>query len=140
MSYNDSDYRPLGPQTSHSVAGGNKECTFDIQAFQQEYPTALHTIPPDEATDRYGGHSNTYERSRLWTCEVREWSRWQSRATREANKAAAEGVASGDISGEMPGNRLTSGSRDKLFEKVLRDDPVYQEIMGETRGKRGPGP
>ena len=67
----------------------------------------------------------------MWTCEVREWRRRQTQATREANQAA-------EVSGTKPKSGASSApSREKQFERVLAQDPVFKKIVA-GRTKRGP--
>ena len=133
VSYNEQEYRPLGPKTGHSTGGGHREATFDVDAFAFEHPDALHTIPGDDGHFENYQRTERYDQSRLWTCEVREWSRRQTRATREANQ---EADASGNGTGQ-PAGQGKGISRDKLFEQLLANDPVWKEIVA-TRAKKGP--
>ena len=75
-----------------------------------------------------------YDKGRVWTCEVKEWSRRQSRATREANKEAA---ASGKGKGKAVG-QAKAPSRDKLFEQLLANDPVWKEVVATRGNNYGP--
>lgn len=69
--------------------------------------------------------------SRLWTCEVKEWSRRQSRATRDANKEAA-------ASGKAPASKKENDAASQLGE-LLAQDPVWKLIAsGRETGKKGP--
>ena len=130
VSYNEKDWRPIGASTGYRTGGGHKAATFDVDAFAHEYADALHTIPGTTATHEWGGEDPAYEKSRVWTCEVKEWSRQQSRATREANK---EAPASG---GATPQNKAAA-DRDSQLGDVLKKDPVFQEIKLH-RLKKGP--
>ena len=95
-----------------------REASFDVEAFSADHPDALHTIPAGD-------------KSRVWTCAVKDWRSWQTRATREANKQAeAKGV-----SRETPGNKAES--RDKQFDQALAQDPVWKKIVA-SREKKGP--
>ena len=100
VAVNESDFRPLGPKGdsySHYQAGAAREATFDTEAFAAERPDTLHTIPNGDA-------------SRVWTCDVREWRRRQTQATREANQAA-------EVSGTKSKSAASAApSRDKQFE------------------------
>ncbi len=140
VSGNEADWRPLGPKTEHSTAGGNREATFDVGEFEFEFRDCLHTIPADDGSyDRknYRRH-DLYDQSRVWTCEVKEWSRRQSRATREANKEAAESGASPSAGKASPqGNPTSDGGRAKRFEALIAADPVWL-AMPARRDKPGP--
>ena len=125
VSYNEVDFRPLGPRPAVHSAGAAREATFDVHAFGTERPDALHTIPaPDRDWEQY-------DQSRIWTCDAKAWRGWQTRATREATR---EAVAAG---GEAPATAAQSMSRDKQFENVLKKDPVWKQIT-VSREKRGP--
>ena len=133
VSYNEQDWRPLGPKTGSSTGGGHREATFDVDAFEFEFRDSVHTVPADDGHVENHRPTERYDKGRVWTCEVKEWSRRQSRATREANKDAA---ASGKGKGKAVGQAKAS-SRDKLFEQLLSNDPVWKEIVA-TREKKGP--
>ena len=126
VAYNETDYRPLGPRTGHGTAGAAREATFDVDAFATERPDALHTIPGGDGPDE------KHEGSRLWTCAVKDWTRAQTRATREANQEAVE---SGRARPAAPSKKAVS--RDKQFEQLLARDPVWKQI---TVSRETPGP
>lgn len=117
---NERDFRSLGPRVAGmpGLAGAARETTFDIEAFSQDQPDTLHTIPAGD-------------KSRVWTCDVREWRRRQTQASREANKQA-----------EVSGTKTNAGSpsapsSDKQFEQALAKDPVWKGIVAR-REKKGP--
>ena len=117
---NEQDFRPLGRREAGmpGLAGASRETTFDIEAFSQERPDAIHTIPAGD-------------KSRVWTCDVREWRRRQTQASREANKQAQAAC----VSRETPGTK--GSSRDHQFEQALAKDPVWRGIVA-NREKKGP--
>ncbi len=126
-------FRPIGPKTGHSVGGGHREATFDVDAFSFEYPDSLHTIPADDGASKNYRMLESYDQSRVWTCEVKEWSRRQSRATREANKAAE---ASGKSKGHSSSPEVRKkGERDRLLGQMLVNDPVWQEVITHRKKK-----
>ena len=131
VSYNEKDWRPLGPPTAHSTGGGNRVASFDRDDFVWEFRDSLHTIPADDGHVENYQRSERYDKSRQWTCEAKEWSRRQSRATREANQ---EVEARG---GSAPAASSKSASRDKHFEVVLAKDPVFKQVA-TSRAKKGP--
>ena len=124
---NEEDWRPLGPRPRYINAGGYREASFDTEAFAAERPQTLHTIPADMAGD--GKH----EGSRVWTCDVKTWRSWQTRATKEANR---EEEATGNQR-EKPAKGV---SREKQFEQILASDPVWKKIAvsRETAGPARP--
>ena len=130
VSYNEKDWRPIGAPTSHKTGGGYKVVTFDTDAFAHEFGDSLHTVPATTASNPYGAEDPAYEQSRVWTCEVKEWSRQQSRATREANKEA-------EASGGAKAQNKAAGDAASQLGDVLKKDPVFQEIKA-AREKRGP--
>ena len=121
---NEEDWRPLGPRPKYINAGGYREASFDVEAFTVERPRTLHTIPSDMLGD------GNYAGSRVWTCDVKTWRSWQTRATREANK---EEAAAGGPSAATPAKGV---SLEKQFEKVLASDSVWKKIAvsRETSG------
>ena len=131
VSYNEQDWRPLGAKTGQAVAGGHKEASFNLEEFSHEFADSLHTVPADDGHVENYRLTERYDKSRQWTCEVKEWSRRQSRATREATK---EAEASG---GTAPATSSKSGGRDKQFEVILAKDPVMKTVVA-SREKKGP--
>ena len=130
VAYNEMDWRPLGPKPAHTVGGADKEASFEVESFKEDNSDSLHTIP---AVSEY--KVVNYEAqlicdgSRLWTCEVKEWSRRQSRATREANRA-------GESTGQGAPAK-TKNDRASQLGELLAKDPVWREIAG-AREKKGP--
>ena len=135
VAYNESDFRPLGPRPRQFVAGAAREAAFDVNAFSAERPQTLHTIPAEDDPAYTGQVSSQdkYASSRVWTCDVKLWRNWQTRASREANKDAAAG-------GGSAVNPNRSPSRDQQFQEVLAKDPVWLKIAvsRETPGPNRP--
>ncbi|MCY4559085.1 MAG: ParB/RepB/Spo0J family partition protein [Chloroflexi bacterium] len=126
-------FRPIGPRTGHEIGRGNGEPTFDVDAFSAAHPHRLHTIPADDGASENYRLLERYEKSRVWTCHVREWSRWQSRDTRERNRAIE---AHGDGSGGRPPEKKDT-SNVRLLEQLLGKDPVWTRIAA-ARPQPGP--
>ena len=133
VAYNNQDWRPLGPKPpTHAVGEANQEATFDVDAFKADYSDSLHTIPAvsEVKTVNYDAQL-ICDGSRLWTCEVKEWSRRQSRATREANREAA-------ASGQVHATKKENDAASQLGE-ILAQDPVWKLIAsGRETGKKAP--
>ena len=132
VAYNDKDWRPLGPKPAHTTGGANQEANFDVDAFKEDYPDTLHTIPAVSRTEVVNWEARLFlDSSRLWTCNVKEWSRRKSRTTREANKAA-------EASGAEPrtANKSKNDKTSQLGE-LLAKDPVFKAIAAR-REKKGP--
>ena len=124
VAYNEKEYRPMGPEPEPATAGATREPNFDVDAFLTAHDeTLFHRIPIGASTDTAG---------RLWTCAVKDWTREQTRTTREANKEAVE-------SGRAPpaASSQKAVSRDKQFEQLLASDPVWKQI---TVSRETPGP
>ena len=129
VSYNEQDFRPLGPRPTHHHSGASREATFDIDSFIQQLPDTLHTIPAANSLDDH--YELQCDSSRVWTCAVKEWRRRQTSATREATKeATATGGAATPASSK-------SVSRDKQFEQLMAKDPVMKQVAA-LREKKGP--
>ena len=131
VSHNEKDWRPLGPPTAHSTGGGHREVAFDRDDFVWEYRDSLHTIPADDGHVENYRLTERYDKSRQWTCEVKEWRRRQTRATREANK---EGEVSG---GEVSAASSKNVSPDQQFGQLLGKDLVFKQVVA-SREKKGP--
>ena len=130
VAYNEQEWRPLGAETGHSTGGGHREASFNVDEFGHEFSDSLHTIPADDGFVENYRMAERYDKSRVWTCEVKEWSRRQTRATREANQKTA---ASGKAHSSSP----NAQSRDKLFGQLLTKDLVWKDIVA-SRKKKGP--
>ena len=122
---NERDWRPLGESEGHTWAGASRAPSFDADAFASEHPLELHTVPHPSGS--YGSNSSG---SRLWTCAVRDWTRAQTAATREANKEAQAKGVSRDT-------QAKNVSTDKQFEEALAKDPMWKGIVS-LRSKKGP--
>ncbi len=133
VSYNEADWRPLGPPTKHTTQGGKREAGFDVGEFEFEFKDCLHTIPADDGRSENYRALENYDQSRLWTCEVKEWSRRQGRATREANQEKA-----GSGGGTSTGGAVPNGAGSSRFEQLLANDPVWK-AMPAGREKPGRG-
>jgi len=81
--------------------------TFDVTAFKAQFPMAFHQIPLERG-----------DGTRTWTCDSKEWRRWQSAATRAQNK---EAEATGT---PAPGAKRTDR------DEVLARDPVLKKLVG----------
>ena len=129
VSYNEADFRPLGPRPIHHHSGAAREATFDTATFAQQLPDTLHTIPAANSLDDH--YELQCDSSRVWTCAVKEWRLRQTRATREATKEA-------EATGEpAPAASSKSVSRDKQLEQLLAKDPVFKQVVA-ARAKKGP--
>ena len=129
VSYNEADFRPLGPRPKYHHSGAAREATFDTASFAQQLPDTLHTIPAANSLDDH--YEFQCDSSRVWTCAVKEWRRRQTAATREATK---ESEATG---GPAPAASSKSVSRDRQFEQLLAKDPVWKQVAA-ARAKKGP--
>ena len=129
VSYNEADFRPLGPRPIHHAGGAAREATFDTATFAQQLPDTLHTIPAANSLDDH--YELQCDSSRVWTCAVKEWRLRQTRATREATK---ESAATG---GPAPAASSKSVSRDQQLEQLLAKDPVFKQVVA-ARAKKGP--
>ena len=133
VAYNEQDWRPLGPMPAEATGGAYREATFDVDAFVRDYPESVHTIPAVSKSELVNYRSRvTCEGSRDWTCEVKEWSRRQSRATREANKEVQTDGGTPD----RPARKIDS-DRDSQLGELLAKDPVWKKIAA-AREKKGP--
>ena len=101
-------WRPLekGVQSSYGIPN------FDVDAFAKEFPTLVHHIPIGSG-----------DGSKLWTCNVREWRRLQSAATRAStNKANSDPPAKLDKREETA--YLGALANDPVVQSLKRGEPV----------------
>jgi ParB/RepB/Spo0J family partition protein len=114
---NEEVWRPLGPRAEDGIGaiydtnrgGSGREPTFEVEAFKKEFPNTVHSIPGGKAT------------TRLWTCDKRSWQRWQTAATREANKEA-------EAEGQPKSSDKPKAERDTDLASVLATDPVMTAL------------
>lgn len=112
------DWRPLekaeGDASTYGSSYGEhaREPTFDTAAYEKAHPDKVHIIP----RRRKG--------TRKWTCDAKEWRRWQTQATREANKKAA---------GKVKAGSKISGQDAQDFMSLLAHDPVAQAAVGVSQ-------
>ena len=130
VSYNEQDWRPLGAKTVQATGGGHKEASFNVDEFSHEFADALHTVPADDGHVENYRLTERYDQSRVWTCEVKQWSRRQSRATREANQAT-------EAPGEGRGHSSSPDTKnpDKLLDSLLAKDPVWRDVIAHRKQK-----
>jgi len=106
-------WRPLADVTGDQDHNGytgpavGRRPTFDVEAFKAQFPMAFHQIPLEH------GDGN-----RTWTCDSKEWRRWQSAATRAQNKESEE--TGTPAPGAKPSDR----------DAVLSQDPVVKKLVG----------
>ena len=97
------EWRPLWPPNGSGFDGtAYSPATFDIKAFEKEFPTHVHHIP----------HAG---KTRAWTCNVREWQKRQSAATRAAGKSVNNAPKLGEREAEQ-------------YLQALKNDPVMLAI------------
>ena len=134
---NDGDWRPLGPVPEITRSTDERrEPSFDVDAFKRDFPDSLHTIPAISKVEQVNFRDKVHcDNSRVWTCEVKEWSRRQSRGTREANLAAK---AAGEAPAKESTGKTVSDSGDEVA-KLMADDPVWKEIVAARQEQGNPG-
>ena len=128
-------WRPLERVPAAGATGEARlEPNFDTEAFKRDYPAQLHIIPAVSKTEIIRFQEQIYcGASRLWTCEVKEWSRRKAAATREANKADPETQAVQQVRRE---GKQENDEASQLGE-YLAKDPVWKAIAAK-RDKKGP--
>ena len=104
---NDPDWRPVDAGDDGYLPGPTSRApSFDVAAFKKDHEQSCHTIPRAD------------DKSRVWTCNVKEWRRRQTAGTREANQAAeAQG---------KPKTTASVSERGGMFSIV--QDPVLKAI------------
>ncbi len=106
-------WRPLadvtGDQDERGFTGPaiGRRPTFDVAAFKAQFPMSFHQIPLLQG-----------EGTRTWTCDSKEWRRWQTAATRAQNKEA-----------EATGTPAP-GAKPSERDAVLACDPMVKNIVG----------
>ena len=121
------EWRPLEGRDNDPVdsigyghSGSEREPTFDTEAFVKENPAQAHILPAGP-----GG-----QKSRSWTCNVKEWRRRQTTATRELNKQAEE-------KGESKVNATTSqqAQASRIVQDLVLKQIRKAGVVMETDGK-----
>ncbi len=118
-----------GKDTSHFDYGSSHRTDplFDVEAFQRDLPTMVHTIPWDASTFSGGGERTTKDRSLAMTCDVKAWGRRHEAAKRETAK---EETAKGETAGGSGPARAPADLpvQDRMREKALATDPVARQM------------
>lgn len=97
---------------------------FDVDAFKTTFPKSVYNLPDGPKSGK-----------REWTTEVKEWSKWNRRAKREA-EVEAELQRARDVE---PGGTLklpplpSSKPAGSKWAQALRLDPVLREVIGTKR-------
>ncbi len=113
------EWRPLDSKendTGNYGEGAWREPTFDTGAFQKEFPTLIHSIP------RLAG-----DRSRVWTCSVKDWQRWQTAATRSQNLEDKD-KHKGKV---QPVKIGSANTRSAQFLRAIAEDPAVKKVTGK---------
>ena len=106
-------WRPLyGPDRGQ----GGRPISFDVAAFKDQYADQVHILP---LGDESGGGE--------WTCEVKEWASWSSKATRQATKAATD--AGTPPAGKDGQNGRLQASAE--WWRAVKKDPLVQAVVGK---------
>ena len=133
IAYNETDWRPLGPRLKYPSQGATREASFDVKEFSADFRKCLHLVPGEEHGEFDVGFGQ-FQASRVWTCEVKEWSRRQTRATREANREAQANPDKAAPSGKRGGT-----GNDQLLERALANDPVWMKVANASPASRRSG-
>ena len=106
-------WRPLyGPDGGE----GGRPISFDVGAFKAEYADQVHTLP---LGDESGGGE--------WTCTVKEWASWSSKASRQATNAAKD-------AGNPPAGKAVQNGRLQTsaeWWRAVKKDPLVQAVVGK---------
>lgn len=142
----DNDWRPMeGREGDHAEFGNEgggfqREPTFDVEAFTREHGELVHILPRRDG------------KTRAWTCDMKEWRRLQSAATRDANKTAGTtgkvSVHKSDAGRKRAGQGKAAIARDPLVKAVRAEVPKAERGAGgelsvaerEKLGVRGEDP
>ena len=106
--------RSWRPLEATSGPGGRGAISFDAAFFEAEHSSYVHVLPEG---DESGGST--------WTCAVKQWASWSSRATREANRSPEAGKSSNPPS---PGG--ISGTVFEEWWKAVKRDPIVKAVVG----------
>jgi ParB/RepB/Spo0J family partition protein len=123
-----------GKDASHFDYGSSHRTDplFDVEAFQRELPTSMHTIPWDASTwSGGGGERTTKERSLAMTCDVKAWGRRHEAAKRET----AKGETAGGSGPARP--PAAPPEQERMRDKALATDPVARKLAGGSQVSAG---
>ena len=125
----DADWRPLEVREGdvaeygglNEGSGFAREPSFNVPDLLNDFPDDNHVLP------RLDG------KTRAWTCNVKEWRKRQSAATREANKAAG-------TTGPALATSESGRQREKQSNAALAKDPAVKAVRAELdKADRGTG-
>lgn len=95
---------------------GGRPISFDVEEFKRTFPKSIYKLPS-------GPESGREE----WTTEVKEWSKWSARATREQTKAESQAGSNGASPKPEP---KPKGS--KWLQAVKKDPLVIERLDAKT--------
>lgn len=107
------EWRHLGAKGLIGMGVHGYGTDFDAEAFAKAFPQRVHILPNDE----YEGRVKAKEGSLAWTCDPKEWKRWQARV-----KTAAQGTMGGVRESKAEEELRTVLARDPVAKRVLASD------------------
>ena len=109
----DRKWRPLFDRED---GAGGRDISFNVEDFEREFADDIHYLPEGEDS---GGLR--------WTCQVKEWSKWSARATREQTKAEEKVQADNSKNGTDP--KPKPKPQDSRWLQAVKKDPVVTALL-----------
>ena len=117
--------RRPGDQDTSKLWRSLENVTFDVDAFIEDLPSDVHILPDGDTS---GGAR--------WTCNVQEWRRRQSAATRERNKldGTTQEERARTERARMYGR--DPDSPDRAWLAAVKRDPAVKALLGAEATKK----
>ena len=111
----DKKWRPL---FERELGDGGRGISFDLEDFGKQFKEDIHFLPEGEDS---GGLP--------WTCQVKPWSTWSARATREQTKAEEEKRPSNSKNGTGAKLKPEPKPKGSKWLQAIRQDPVVTALV-----------
>ena len=104
--------RKWRPLFDREDGDGGRDISFNVKDFEWEFTDDIHYLPEGEDS---GGLP--------WTCQVKEWSKWSARATREQTKAEEQLQAANSKNGTSPKPKPEPKPTGSRWLQAVKKDP-----------------
>ena len=115
----DRNWRPLFEKGD---GAGGRPISFDVDEFKEAFGDSVHILPKGKE-DAKGLE---------WTCQVKEWSKWSARATREKSKAKEEQRPANSKNGTGAKPKPAPKPKGSKWIQALKKDPVVTALVPAT--------
>lgn len=105
---------------------------FDTEAFGKEFAGYVHILPWDEQPAHNAKSKQPIHRSLAWTCQIKDWVRWQTSAQKDAQATGGSATRATKAGQEREAAFLGALAKDPVYQKLAK--PPKTKTKKETRG------